>query len=182
MLRANWTGHAASMLKHNVHEHRVQTSYSVGKIMILNALYAIRSLLCPAKINVTYETHLFHYFDMAQHCKEQDIEICALKLSFGTLNICVLTLYTAPSGNFGSFLPKLDTILQSLYTSKLHFIICGDININYLNESENKNQMDNLLLSYNLISIINFPTRVQNTSATATDNILLMYLNLKVTW
>jgi len=31
----------------------------------------------------------------------------------------------------------------------------------------------NLLLSYNLISIINFPTRVQNTSATARDNIFI---------
>jgi len=38
-------------------------------------------------------------------------------------------------------------------------------------ESEKKNHLDNLLLSYNLTSIINFPTRVQTTSATATDNI-----------
>ena len=33
--------------------------------------------------------------------------------------------------------------------------------------------MDNLLLSYNLTSIINFLTRVQNTTATAIDNILI---------
>jgi hypothetical protein len=55
----------------------------------------------------------------------------------------------------------------------LHFIICGYININHLNESGNKNQLDNLLLSYYLTSIINFPTRVQNTSATAEDNIFI---------
>ena len=102
----------------------------------------------------------FSNIDIAQHCKEQDIEIRALKLSFGSLNICVLTLYRAPSGNFGSFLLKFDTILQSLYTPKLHFIICGDINISYLNESENKNQLDNLLSSHNLTSIIHFLTRV----------------------
>jgi len=65
---------------------------------------------------------------------------------------------------------KLDTILQSLYIPLLHFIIRGDININYLNESVNKSQLDNILLSYNLSSIINFPTRVQNTSATTIDN------------
>ena len=75
----------------------------------------------------------FSNIDIAQHCKEQDIEMCAVKLSFGTTNICVLTLYRAPSGYFGSFLLKLDTILQSLYTLWLQFIICGDININYLN-------------------------------------------------
>lgn len=33
------------------------------------------------------------------------------------------------------------------------------------------NQLDNLLLSYNVTSIINFPTRVQNTSAVAVYNI-----------
>jgi len=96
-----------------------------------------------------------------------------LKLSFDTLNICILTLYKAPYGNFGSFLLKLDTILQSIYTPKLHFIIFGDVNINYLNESENKNQLDNLLLSCNLISIIDFLMRVQTTSAIAIDNIFI---------
>jgi len=40
-------------------------------------------------------------------------------------------------------------------------------------ESEKKNQLDNLLLSYNVTNIINFPTRVQNTSATAIDNIFM---------
>jgi hypothetical protein len=55
----------------------------------------------------------------------------------------------------------------------LHFIIRVDMNINYLNESKNKNLLDNLLLSYNLTSIINFLTRVQNTSATAIDNIFI---------
>ena len=92
----------------------------------------------------------FSNTNIDQHCKEQDIEICALKLSFGTLNICVLTLYRALSSNLSIFLLKLDTILQSLYTPMLHFVICGDININYLNDSVNKSQQDNLLLSYNL--------------------------------
>ena len=111
--------------------------------------------------------------DIVQHCKDQDIEICAVTLSFGALNICVVTLYRAPSGNFSSFLLKLDTILQTIYSPKLHLIICGDVNINYLNESENKSKLDNLLLSYNLTTTINFPTRVQNDSATAIDNIFI---------
>jgi hypothetical protein len=45
---------------------------------------------------------------------------------------------------------KLGTILQLLYTPKLHIIINGDININYLLESVKKSQLENLLLSYNL--------------------------------
>jgi hypothetical protein len=52
-----------------------------------------------------------------------------------------------------------------------HFIIYGYININYLKESEDKTHLDNILLFYNLISIINIPTRVQNTASTSIDNI-----------
>ena len=107
--------------------------------------------------------------------------MCALKLSFGILNIYVLTLYRALSDNFSCFLLKLDTILQLLYTPTLHIIICGDININYLTESEKKSQLDNLLLSYNLTSIINFATRVENTLLQLLIIFLLTYLNLKVT-
>jgi len=102
----------------------------------------------------------FTNIDIAQHCKYQGIEICVLKLSFGTQNICILALYRAPSDKFSAFLLQLDTVLQSLYTPRLHFIICGDININYRNESGNKSQLDNLLLSYNLTSIINFLMRL----------------------
>jgi hypothetical protein len=40
-------------------------------------------------------------------------------------------------------------------------------------ESGRKKQLDNLLLSYNLTSIIIFPTRIQNISATAIDNMFL---------
>ena len=86
--------------------------------------------------------------------------------------MCINTLYS-PSGNFSHFLLRLDTTLQLLCTPTLQIIICGDLNINYLMESEKKNQLDNLLLSYNLTSIINFPTRVQNTSATAIDDIFI---------
>ena len=111
--------------------------------------------------------------DIIKHSEEQDVEICTLKLSFGILNICLLTFYRAPSGNFRHLLLKLDTILQLLYTPTLHIVICGDININYLMEREKKNHLDNLLLLYNLTSVINFPTRVQNTSATAIDDIFI---------
>jgi hypothetical protein len=114
----------------------------------------VRSSLCFSSIVII------------KHSVEQDIEICDLKLSFGILNICELTFYRGPSGNFSHSLLKLDAILQILYTPTLHIVICGDININYLMESKKKNHLDSLLLLYTLTRIINFPKRVQNTSAT----------------
>jgi hypothetical protein len=74
----------------------------------------------------------FSNTDIVKHCKEKDREICVLKLSFGILNIRVLTLYRAPSGTFSHFILKLDTILQLLYTPTLHIVIGGDRNSNYL--------------------------------------------------
>jgi hypothetical protein len=54
-----------------------------------------------------------------------------------------------------------------------HIIICGDLKINYLVENEQKKQLDNLLLMYNLINIVNFPTRINTTSASALDNFFI---------
>jgi hypothetical protein len=45
--------------------------------------------------------------------------------------------------------------------------------VNYLKDSEDEAHLDNILLTYNLISIINFPTRVQNASCTAIDNFFI---------
>jgi hypothetical protein len=40
-------------------------------------------------------------------------------------------------------------------------------------ENEQKKQLDNLLLMYNLISIVNFPARINKTSASALDNFFI---------
>jgi exonuclease III len=116
---------------------------------------------------------LFIYIKLIKYCKEQDIEACALKLEYTFFNICVISAYRAPSGYFSLFLNGLDRILNSLYKVDLKFIICGDININYLTCSEETRQFDAMLLCYNLPSIVNFPTRTQNKSSTAIDNIFI---------
>jgi len=60
-----------------------------------------------------------------------------------------------------------------LFSSTLDIIICGDvnININYLTDSARKRELEALLKTYNLTSIVNFPTCTQQKSATAIDNI-----------
>jgi hypothetical protein len=41
----------------------------------------------------------FLNINVDKYCEEQDTEICALQISFSNLNIYVLTVYRAPSGN-----------------------------------------------------------------------------------
>ena len=62
---------------------------------------------------------------------------------------------------------------MEIYKPDVQLIICCDININYLTESKEKQELNNILNSYNLVSVINFPTRVKNNSRSVIDNIFL---------
>lgn len=57
------------------------------------------------------------------------------------------------------------------YIPQKKIVICGDININYLDSHNRKQQLDTLLAMNNLKSTVNFPTRIFNGSSTAIDNI-----------
>jgi hypothetical protein len=81
------------------------------------------------------EDKCFNRIDILQHCTEQDLEICAVQLETKTSNLIILDLYRSPSGDFNQFLKGLDTTLKYFYNPKSEFLICGDINIDYLSES-----------------------------------------------
>jgi hypothetical protein len=87
--------------------------------------------------------------------------------------ICIIATYRAPSGNFDFFINKLDTILKKLFKANVEFIICGDINIIFFVEIGRKHQLEALLKTYNLMSIVNFPTRTHHNSSTAIDNFII---------
>jgi exonuclease III len=109
--------------------------------------------------------------DLSRFCKEQDLEVRALKLEF-TVNIYILAVYRAPSGKLIPFLNGLDKTINSLYKAESKFIICGDINIDYLTDNDKRKQLESVLQTYNLSSIVHFPTRIQNQSSTI-DNIFI---------
>jgi exonuclease III len=109
--------------------------------------------------------------DLDKYCNDQDIEVCVLKLKSTSLNACIMTVYRAPTGNFNLFLNRLDDTMKTLYKVDLKLIICGDINIDYLTDSDKKRQLDAVLLTYNLSAIVHFPTRSQGYSSTAIDYI-----------
>jgi hypothetical protein len=64
-------------------------------------------------------------------------------------------------------------MLAHLHSPSVNLIICGDVNINYLQTSSSKNQLDSLLALYNLNGVVNFPTRITESSSTAIDNFFM---------
>jgi hypothetical protein len=116
---------------------------------------------------------IFSQIELMRFCKEQDVECCAVQLDTKLSTLCFLAIYRAPTGDFETFLNKLDSIMNYLYKPKTEFVICGDINIDYLFESYCKQCLNSLLISFNLTSIVSFPTRIQNSSNSAIDNIFI---------
>ena len=85
-----------------------------------------------------------------KYYNEKDIEVYMLKLISVSHYSLLMVVYRAPSGNFNLFLKRFGDILRSLYRVNLKFIICGDINIDYLTEDDSKRQLNAKLLTLQL--------------------------------
>ena len=51
--------------------------------------------------------------------------------------------------------------------------MCGDFNVNYFNENQNKEALNSLLISYSLYSTIDFTKRIYNNLHSMIDNIFI---------
>ena len=67
----------------------------------------------------------------------------------------------------------IDIILNQFNKPDIEIILCGDININCLDENCYKQQQDALLATYNLISTVQFQTGSLNGSISAIDYIFI---------
>ena len=119
--------------------------------------------------SLTYST-----IKLDKFCKEQDIEISAAKITLSSALIIIICIYRSPNGNFALFLKNIDIVLSQYSKPGSEIILCGDINIDYLNKKCHKRQqLDTLLTSYNLTSTVRFPTRSVNGTSSAIDNIFI---------
>ena len=53
-----------------------------------------------------------------------------------------------------------------------HFVVCGDININYLKETNEKQNFECIINTYGFRSLVNFPTRVTKNSVSSLDQFI----------
>jgi hypothetical protein len=66
-------------------------------------------------------------------------------------------------------LDKLETLVDRIYKKRKKFIICGDWNINLLQESEQAHTLENILVLYDLVNTVTVPTRVTGSSESLID-------------
>jgi exonuclease III len=104
---------------------------------------------------------------------EKDFEACVMKLYLSCSTIVIVSIYRSPTGNFEYFLKKLETLLNFIKDNSKELIICGDFNINFLNDSTHTQLLNSLLATYSLFSTVQFPTRICNDSISTIDNIFI---------
>ena len=69
---------------------------------------------------------------------EKVIEFCAVQINVSDAHFIVIRIYRSPAGNFNQFINFLDAALKHLYKPIMEFLLCGDLNVNYLNDSNCK--------------------------------------------
>jgi exonuclease III len=117
----------------------------------------------------------FSVINFDQYCKEKDMEVFALKLYISSHSFTIICIYRSRIGNFTYFLNQLESVLNQIYNSSTGVILCGDFNIDYLDDNYRKHLLDSLLASFGLYSTLKFPTRISNTTVSLIDNI---YINI----
>jgi hypothetical protein len=93
----------------------------------------------------------FLSISLDKYCREKDIEVCAVRINIPPKQLFLLAVYWSPSGKFNKLLKHLDSVLNTWYNNKIIFVICGDFNINYLENCKKKQQLDALLQTRNSI-------------------------------
>jgi hypothetical protein len=121
---------------------------------MLGACYCRNSKLKGSVCTFVHNSLKFTSLNIDSYCLDQDSEVCAIHLNSVYNKLCVLAIYKSPLCNFNTFLTNFDLILHKLFNLKFNLIICGYININYLAESYKKNQLDNILQSFNPLPLL----------------------------
>jgi exonuclease III len=158
--------------EHHLNEQEIEFLY-IEKYT-LGAKYCRHNLKQGRSCIFVHESLTYSNTELHKFGKEQDMEISAIKITSLSALIIIICIYRSPNGNFALFFKNIDTILSQHSKPGTEINLCGDINIDYLNEKCHKReQLDTLLTSYNLISIVRFPTRSVRETSSAIDNIFI---------
>ena len=140
---------------------------------ILGSSFCLQNLQKDGVCIFVHKDMCFSKINTSHNCKEKDLEICSIELETGSSTLIILSLYRVSTKDFNQFIKNLDDALKHPYEPKVEFLICGDINTDYLIKSSLKKQLASLLTTYNMLHTVNFATRIQYNLRPTTDNIFV---------
>ena len=101
-------------------------------------------------------------------------EVLSIEIINTTKNVVLSSVYRPPDSSIKEFKTSLKPIFDDIQKSNKDLYLVGDFNINVLDYQNNTKVKDFVNFSFqnSLIPLINKPTRVTRTSATAIDHII----------
>ena len=119
--------HLSTEVIHNI----IVDNYKLG------TYYCRKFTKCGGVCIFLHKSYQFINVNLNSHCQEQDIEVCAIRLVHSPLDLCILSVYRAPSGNFDIFIKKTRRNIKSIILNPVNLVICGDFNVNFMPENIN---------------------------------------------
>jgi len=94
--------------------------------------------------------------------KEKFFEISAIELSANsTILACI---YRSPDSDLYTFLHTLELLITKVSSKGKRLVLCGDLNVNFLQQNSKLVDFQNLLVMNNLTNIVKSPTTISNRS------------------
>jgi hypothetical protein len=72
----------------------------------------------------------------------------------GTILACI---YRSPDSDSDKFLSKLEILITKIHSKGKRLILCGDLNVNFLQPNGKLEDLQNLLLMTNFTNIVKSP-------------------------
>lgn len=104
---------------------------------------------------------------------ESAFECAAVRVTCDSHDIVIVCIYRTRDGSIPLLLSKLEECLAVVTSMRgvNRIMICGDLNIDYLTDGNDKKELVDVLSSFNLYCVFNEPTRVAAHSSTGIDYI-----------
>ena len=99
--------------------------------------------------------------------KEKVFEISAIELP--DINTIIACIYRSPDSDFYIFLQTLERLIFKISSKGKHLVLCGDLNVNFLQHNDKLVELQNLLAMTNLTNIVKSATRISNRSKSLID-------------
>ena len=112
------------------------------------------------------------YAPVSSAAIEAHCEICGVTFK----DVCIICCYRPGTGNVDVFLDLLFSVFSNVLGRYSKLIFCGDLNIDYLTESNNKQKLCDLFDSFGLTITTKEPTRICTNRNGATSISIIDYV------
>jgi len=111
------------LTEHHLLNNEIDTAWLPNYKLAVN--YTRNSLKCGGVCIFIRDNIKFSKVDTLHYCKDQDLEITAIKLKLEKTKVIVFCLYRAQVGNFDYFINRLDDLRLTTFTLFTKIEICN---------------------------------------------------------